>query len=112
MYRAYDEHSALACFSISDKFISYQRHVTHTCDGGSLKKFHISQEVINYINEQNRDYRVCTSCGGPILLPITIKKPKPNDIKVPVGDHILYISATQAMYIDTIDDSMLMTYLY
>ncbi len=80
--------------------------------GGQLKQFLITPEVIKFINEQKRDYRVCTSCGGPILLPTAIKKPKPNDIKVPVGDHTLYISATQARYIDTIDDTMLMTYLY
>lgn len=80
--------------------------------GSPAKQFRISEAVINYIKEQKRDYRVCTSCGGPILLPIAIKKPKPNDIKVPVGEHILYISATQARYIDVIDDSMLMTYLY
>ncbi len=77
-----------------------------------MKKFLITPEVVKYILEQKRDYRVCTSCGGPILMPIAIKKPKPNDIKVPVGDHILYVSATQARYIDVIDDSMLMTYLY
>ncbi len=80
--------------------------------GSPGKQFLISEEVVNYIKEQKRDYRVCTSCGGPILLPIAIKKPKPNDIKVPVGEHILYISAVQARYIDVIDDSMLMTYLY
>lgn len=77
-----------------------------------MKKFLIAPEVVKYILEQKRDYRVCTSCGGPILMPIAIKKPKPNDIRVPVGDHTLYISATQARYIDVIDDSMLMTYLY
>jgi hypothetical protein len=80
--------------------------------GGQLKQFLITPEVIKFINEQKRDYRVCTSCGGPVLLPTAIKKPKPNDIKVPVGDQTLYISATQARYIDTIDDTMLMTYLY
>jgi hypothetical protein len=77
-----------------------------------LKQFLITPEVVKYITEQKRDYRVCTSCGGPILLPVAIKKPKPNDIKVPVGPHTLYISATQARYIDVIDDTMLMTYLY
>ncbi|HTX43866.1 MAG TPA: hypothetical protein VMC61_03995 [Methanocella sp.] len=80
--------------------------------GSPAKQFHISDEVISFIREQKRDYRVCTSCGGPILLPIAIKKPKPNDLKIPVGGHTLYISATQARYIDVIDDSMLMTYLY
>lgn len=77
-----------------------------------MKEFHITEGIINFIKEQKRDYRVCTSCGGAILLPIAIKRPKPNDIKVPVGDNTLYISATQAKYIDTIDESMLMTYLY
>jgi NAD(P)H-flavin reductase len=79
--------------------------------GSSAKQFHISEAVLNYIGEQKRDYRLCTSCGGPVILPITIKKPKPNDIKVPVGNHMLYISATQARYVDIIDESMLMTYL-
>jgi len=76
------------------------------------KQFIITPEVVKYITEQKRDYRVCTSCGGPILLPVAIKKPKPNDIRVTVGEHTLFISATQARYIDIIDDSMLMTYLY
>ncbi len=81
-------------------------------NGNQVKQFLITPEVIKFINEQKRDYRVCTSCGGPVLLPIAIKKPKPNDIKVKVGEHTLYVSATQARYIDVIDDSMLMTYLY
>lgn len=81
-------------------------------NGNQVKQFLITPEVIKFIKEQNRDYRVCTSCGGPVLLPIVVKKPKPGDIKVQVGEHTLYVSATQARYIDVIDDSMLMTYLY
>ncbi|HTY90971.1 MAG TPA: hypothetical protein VMC84_07325 [Methanocella sp.] len=81
-------------------------------NGDFAKQFLVTPEVVNFINEQRRDYRVCTSCGGPVLLPIAIKKPKPSDIKIPVGKHTLYVSATQARYIDVIDDTMLMTYLY
>ena len=81
-------------------------------NGDPVKQFLVTPEVIKFIMEQNRDYRVCTSCGGPVLLPVAIKKPKPGDIKIPVGEHTLYVSATQARYIDVIDDSMLMTYLY
>lgn len=77
-----------------------------------MKEFQISDAILKFIKEQKRDYRVCTSCGGAILLPIAIKKPKPNDIRIPVGENTLYISATQARYIDVIDESMLMTYLY
>lgn len=81
-------------------------------DGDYAGRLFVTSEVIDFIMEQKRDYRVCTSCGGPVLLPITIKKPKPGDIRIPVGDHTLYVSATQARYIDVIDDSMLMTYTY
>lgn len=77
-----------------------------------MKTFNISETIVRFIKEQKRDYRVCTSCGGAILLPTAIKRPKPNDIKIPVGENFLYISATQARYIHIIDDSMLMTYLY
>jgi len=75
-----------------------------------MKQFRISETVANYIKENKRDYRLCTSCGGPVIMPITIKKPKPNDIKLQVGDNFLYISATQAPYIDIIDDSMLLSF--
>jgi hypothetical protein len=80
--------------------------------GDRLKTFRISDKIVEFIKEQKRDYRVCTSCGGAILLPTAIKRPKPNDIKIPVGENYLYVSAMQARYIDEIDDSMLMTYLY
>jgi hypothetical protein len=81
-------------------------------NGERVKQFLITPEVVKFISEQKCDYRLCTSCGGPILLPVTIKKPKPSDIKIQVGGHTLYVSAIQAKYIDVIDDTMLMTYLY
>jgi len=74
-----------------------------------VKQFQISESVISLIKNQKRDYRVCTSCGGAILLPTAIKRPKPNDIKIPVGENYLYVSATQARYIDVIDDSMILS---
>ncbi|WP_424357484.1 hypothetical protein [Methanocella sp. MCL-LM] len=75
-----------------------------------MKEFQISESIIQLIKNQKRDYRVCTSCGGAILLPTAIKRPKPNDIKIPVGENYLYVSATQARYIDVIDDTMLMSF--
>ncbi len=75
-----------------------------------MKQFRISDNVVNYIKKNQRDYRLCTSCGGPVIMPVTIKKPKSDDIKLQVGDNFLYISATQAKYIDAIDDSMLLTF--
>ena len=75
-----------------------------------MKQFKVSDTIVNFIQENKRDYRLCTSCGGPVLLPVAIKKPKPNDIPLKVGDYTLYVSATQAPYVDVIDDSMLLSY--
>lgn len=80
-----------------------------TQNGDMVKQIQISETIVNYIKENKRDYRLCTSCGGPVILPVSIKKPKPNDIKLRIGEYVLYVSATQAPYIDVIDDSMLMT---
>jgi NAD(P)H-flavin reductase len=75
-----------------------------------LKEFLITKEVKDFLKEQDCDFRVCTFCGGPVMLPITARKPKPSDIKIQVDDHILYVSVTQARYIDVIDSSMLATH--
>jgi hypothetical protein len=75
-----------------------------------VKDLEVSDGIVKMIKEQKRDFRVCTSCGGAILLPTTVKKPKPNDIKLQIGENTLFVSATQAKYIDVIDESMLMTY--
>ncbi len=75
-----------------------------------LKEFLITKEVKDFIKEQDSDFRVCTFCGGPVMLPTSVRKPKPSDIKVPVDNHFLYISANQARYIDVIDSSMLASY--
>ena len=75
-----------------------------------LKEFLITKEVKDFIKEQDSDFRVCTFCGGPVMLPTTVRKPKPSDIKIQVDNHFLYISANQARYIDVIDDSMLATH--
>jgi hypothetical protein len=67
----------------------------------------LSDEVQRYLGAQPCDYRVCTSCGGPILLPVSIKRPKPSDIQIPVGNRTLYISRYQAPFLDLIDREMI-----
>lgn len=66
----------------------------------------VDEDVRNRILTERRDYRVCTACTGPALVPITVKPPKPNDIKIQIGDNILYISAVQARYIDRVTMDM------
>ena len=52
----------------------------HTKDNACLNEVSIVPEVIEYINKRDCDFRICTSCGGPILLPTRIKPPKKTDL--------------------------------
>lgn len=70
----------------------------------------VSDDVKSYILQKNTDFRVCTSCGGPILLSTTVKPPKSSDYEIYVGDNIIYISMYQARYIDRIDMDMVPAY--
>ncbi|MBI0582740.1 MAG: hypothetical protein ISF22_00785 [Methanomassiliicoccus sp.] len=67
----------------------------------------VDQEVIDFVKRNKRDYRVSTSCSGPVIVPITMKRPKDTDLKVKIGDNILYISIVQARYIDRVTPDML-----
>lgn len=66
----------------------------------------VDQEVRDLIESQGCDYRVCTACMGPALVPVSVKSPKESDLKIPVGNHTLYISRVQAMYIDRVSIDM------
>ena len=67
----------------------------------------MDDDVKNLIISEGRDYRVCTACLGPALVPIEIKSPKESDIKIPIGDNILYISRVQARYVREVTMDML-----
>jgi hypothetical protein len=68
---------------------------------------HITDEVRSYVLERKRDFRVSTSCGGAILLPVSVKPAKSTDLKLHVGDYTVYISKYQARYLDTIHKGMI-----
>ena len=72
-----------------------------------MQSIAVDQEVIDFIIKNKRDYRVSTSCSGPVIVPITVKAPKETDLKVKVGNHILYISRVQARYINRVTPDML-----
>lgn len=67
----------------------------------------IDEAVKNLIASEGCDYRVCTACMGPALVPVSVKPPKSTDIQIPVGDHILYISRIQARYINRVSIDMI-----
>ncbi len=67
----------------------------------------ISPELVDYIKNSFSELRICTTCEGPILLPVRLSPPKPMDKTVEVEGRTLYISAVQAPRIKTIDSRML-----
>lgn len=67
----------------------------------------IDDDVRDMIIRENRDYRICTACTGPALVPTSVKPPKKNDLVIPVGDRTLYISAVQSMYVYNVSMDML-----
>lgn len=72
-----------------------------------MSQIEVDQEVIDFILKNDQDYRVSTSCSGPVVVPITLKAPKTTDLQVKVGEHTLYISKVQARYISRVTSDML-----
>jgi len=72
-----------------------------------MKDIKVDVEVVQFIEETGKDYRVSTSCYGPVMVPVEMKAPKVSDIRIKVGDNILYVSKVQAMYIDRVTSRMI-----
>lgn len=79
----------------------------HSHGSAVLRDVTIVPEVLDYITKRNCDFRVCTSCGGPILLPTQIKPPKKSDLLLKAGNHTIYISMHQARYLHAIRTDMI-----
>ncbi|MDD1658882.1 MAG: hypothetical protein LUP92_01310 [Methanomicrobiales archaeon] len=71
----------------------------------------VTDEVRTYVRNRQHDMRLCTSCGGPILLPTSIHPPKATDLRIEVGDWTVYVSRYQARYHDTIHAGMIPRFL-
>lgn len=72
-----------------------------------MQNIQVDQEVIDFIRRKRRDYRLSTTCYGPVILPIEVKPPKDTDLKIAIGKNTLYISAVQAKYVSRVTMSML-----
>jgi hypothetical protein len=80
---------------------------THSHGCADLSDVAIAPEVIAYINKRDCDFRICTSCGGPILLPLRIKPPKKTDLLLQAGSHTIYVSIHQARFLNSINMEMI-----
>lgn len=67
----------------------------------------VSDDVRKMIEDSGQDYRISTACRGSVMVPVSIKPPKDTDIRIPVGNNILYISRVQARYIRTVTMDMM-----
>ncbi len=71
----------------------------------------IEKEVEDFIKQSGRDFRLCTTCGGPAIYPIEFSAPKESDIVMGLGNSTLYVSRVQARYLRQIEMRMLQSYL-
>jgi len=76
-------------------------------ESGQSRSIYVTEDVRSYVLQRKRDFRVSTSCSGPILLPTSVKPPKITDLQIPVGDYTVYISKYQARYIESIHRGMI-----
>ncbi|WML66661.1 MAG: hypothetical protein METHP_00105 [Methanoregula sp. SKADARSKE-2] len=76
-------------------------------DRTGLGQVSVAPEVIEYIDRRGCDFRVCTSCGGPILLPTRIKPQKKSDLLLRAGSHTIYVSIHQARFLNSIRRDMI-----
>jgi hypothetical protein len=67
----------------------------------------VDPDVIEFVKMSGEDYRLSTSCSGPIIIPTAVKPPKDNDLKVKCGDRTLFISRVQARYVSHVTKDMI-----
>ena len=54
----------------------------------------VTDEVIAYMDKRGGDFRISTSCSGPVLMPVKIKPAKQSDIPIKAGSHTIYVAST------------------
>jgi len=69
---------------------------------GRYMEIAVDPGVEKLIMDAGCDYRVCTACLGPALVPTSVKGPKESDVQIKIGDHTLYISKYVARYISRV----------
>lgn len=67
----------------------------------------VDDDVRQMIIDAKQDYRICTACRGPVMVPVSIKPSKSTDFVIPIGDQNLYVSRVQALYLDRVSMDML-----
>lgn len=72
----------------------------------------VADDVITYMDKRGGDFRISTSCSGPILMPVRIRSAKSSDIPIRAGNHVIFISKYQIQWIAEITMSMVPRFLF
>lgn len=72
----------------------------------------VSEDVIQYMDSRGGDFRISTSCSGPVLMPIKVTPVKPSDIPIKAGEHTIFISRYQIAWISEITLHMVPRIMY
>jgi len=72
----------------------------------------VTDEVIAYMDTRGGDFRISTSCSGPVLMPVRIRPAKSSDIPLRAGDHVIFISRYQIQWISEINMRMVPRLLF
>lgn len=78
----------------------------------SFPEITVANDVISYMDERGGDFRVSTSCSGPMLMPVRVKPAKTSDIPIRAGEHLIYISRYQIQWISEITMRMVPRIMY
>ncbi|HJJ88919.1 MAG TPA: hypothetical protein O0W81_02275 [Methanocorpusculum sp.] len=63
----------------------------------------VTEDVVAYMDKHGEDFRISTTCNGPVLIPIKIKPAKQSDIIIRAGSHVIYVSQHQISWITEIN---------
>jgi len=72
----------------------------------------VADDVIAYMDKRGGDFRISTSCSGPVLMPVRIRPAKSSDIPIRAGDHVIFISRYQIQWISEITMRMVPRLLF
>jgi len=72
----------------------------------------VTDDVIAYMDKRGGDFRISTSCSGPVLMPVRIRPAKSSDIPLRAGSHVIFISKYQIPWISEITMSMVPRLLF
>jgi hypothetical protein len=77
-----------------------------------LSSVSVTDDVIAYMDKRGGNFRISTSCSGPVLMPIKVKPTKKSDVTIKAGKHLIYVSQHQLPWLTEISMRLVPRILY